>query len=56
MGNQTYQGEKILSIRDAKEGDEGFKADQKGQDQQVHIRLQNGTEKVVKKSEVQGQA
>ena len=45
---QTYQGKNVL-VRDAREGDPGFV---KGTDQ-VTITLEDGTEKTVKRSEVQ---
>jgi hypothetical protein len=48
---QTYQGKPVKSVRDAKDGDPGF---QKGQVDQVCITLDDGTEKVVKRSEVTG--
>jgi hypothetical protein len=48
---QQYQGKNIRSQREAREGDEGFK---QGADQ-VTITLEDGTEKVVKRSEVTGQ-
>ncbi|HMJ29328.1 MAG TPA: hypothetical protein VK512_11485 [Xanthobacteraceae bacterium] len=44
-----YQGKNIRNMRDAQKGDQGF-AD--GQDQVV-VTLEDGTEKVVKRSEVQ---
>lgn len=46
--SQQYQGKNIKSMRDARDGDPGF---QKGQDM-VCITLDDGTEKVVKRSEV----
>jgi len=53
---QSYQGKPIRSSRPAKQGDEGFKQQGQGQqggdDEQVCITLQDGTEKVVSKKEV----
>jgi hypothetical protein len=48
---QQYQGKNIKSQREAREGDDGFK---QGADQ-VTITMEDGTEKVVKRSEVTGQ-
>lgn len=48
MSGETYQGKKVQSMRAATQGDQGF---QQGQDQ-VYITLEDGTEKVVKRSEV----
>lgn len=48
---QQYQGKNIKSQREAREGDEGFK---QGSDQ-VTITMEDGTERVVKRSEVTGQ-
>jgi len=50
MPNQQYQGKPVRQMRDAKQGDQGF---QQGQDQVV-ITLDDGTQKTVKRSEVQG--
>jgi hypothetical protein len=49
---QQYQGKNIKSQREAREGDEGFK---QGAADQVTITMEDGTEKVVKRSEVTGQ-
>jgi hypothetical protein len=43
-----YQGRNVRNLRDAQQGDKGF---QEGTDQVV-ITLDDGTEKVVKRSEV----
>jgi hypothetical protein len=45
---QTYQGKNVKSVRDARDGDEGFV---RGTDQVV-ITQEDGTEKTVKRSEV----
>lgn len=45
---QQYQGKNVRSVRDAKEGDAGFT---KGQDQVV-VTLDDGTEKIVKRTDV----
>jgi hypothetical protein len=50
MAGNTYQGKPVKSVRDARDGDPGF---QKGQDM-VCITLEDGTEKVVKRTEVTG--
>ena len=46
---QQYQGKAVRSQREAKQGDPGFS---QGQDQIV-ITLEDGTEKVVRRSELQ---
>lgn len=46
---KTYQGKNVRSVRDAREGDQGFSKDQHDQ---VVVTLDDGTEKVVKRSEV----
>jgi hypothetical protein len=51
MAQQTYQGKPVQSVRDARQGDQGF---QEGQDQVV-ITMADGTEKVVKRNEVKDQ-
>lgn len=48
---QQYQGKNVRQVRDARDGDQGF---QKGVQDQVCITLDDGTEKVVKRSEVTG--
>lgn len=45
---KQYQGKNVRSVRDAKQGDQGF---QQGGDQ-VIVTLENGEEKTVKRSEV----
>ena len=46
---QTYQGRPIRSSRPAKKGDEGFKD---GDEDQVIVTLQDGSEKCVPKDQV----
>lgn len=45
---QQYQGKPVTVVRDAQQGDQGFDQSQ----DQVLIRLDNGTEKVVQRGEV----
>lgn len=49
---QTYQGKNVKNVREARQGDQGF---QQGQDQVV-VTMEDGSEKTVKRSEVQGGA
>lgn len=46
--NQTYQGQPVQTVRDARQGDQGF---QQGQDQ-VTITLKDGSQKTIKRSEL----
>ena len=46
-----YQNQDVTVVRDAKEGDAGFDADKGAQ---VVIRMPDGSEKTVLKSEVKG--
>ena len=48
MAKQQYQGKNVRNLRDAQRGDQGF---QQGGDQVV-VTFDDGTEKVVKRSEV----
>jgi hypothetical protein len=48
--SMQYQGKNVRSLRDAREGDQGFVKD----GDQVIITLDDGTEKTVKRREVTG--
>lgn len=47
---KQYQGKNVRSVREAQEGDPGY---QKDVADQVVVTLDDGTEKVVKRSELQ---
>lgn len=47
-----YQGKTATVIRDARQGDAGFTSNQSPPNDQVLIKLDNGTEKVVLRSDV----